>query len=69
VFEGGADDIRLVVGARAMVRALRSAGGNVQYTEFKNGTHSIWQKVLGDGAVYDWLLAQRRVAPNDRGVQ
>lgn len=60
VFHGAADEPGSVRNARAMVAALRTAGGDARYTELSGGTHIIWPDVFFRPDLYDWLLAQRR---------
>jgi len=42
-----------------MVAALRKAGGNVQYTEYANGGHDVWDDAYGDASMVHWLLQQK----------
>jgi poly(3-hydroxybutyrate) depolymerase len=60
-----AADDSLVGSTRDLVRALRLAGGNVIYTEYKSGGHmdGIAMGLCTPVAV-DWLLAQRRGQPS-----
>jgi predicted peptidase len=59
-FHGGADPLVPVAGSRAMVKALRAAGGPVMYTEVPGVGHNVWDQVYVDPKVLGWLLAQRR---------
>jgi hypothetical protein len=60
-----AADDGLVADTRTWVRALRQAGGNPIYTEYKTGGH---YDGIGMGlcnpAMVNWLLAQRRGSPS-----
>ncbi|HXH38361.1 MAG TPA: prolyl oligopeptidase family serine peptidase [Thermoanaerobaculia bacterium] len=58
-FHGAMDDIVPVTESRAMVAALRSAGGNVQYTEYANGGHDVWDDAYGDASMVKWMLQQK----------
>ena len=53
-----------MVGSRAVVRALREAGGHPCYTEYLHGpwpgTHVIWPRAYATPGLLDWMLAQRR---------
>jgi predicted peptidase len=53
-----------MVGSRAVVRALRDAGGRPRYTEYPNEQHVIWHRAYGEAALLPWMLDQRvRGAP------
>jgi predicted peptidase len=60
VFHGGQDDRVPVIKSREMVAALRAAGGNVQYTEYPNGGHNVWDQAYADPTLWRWLFAQRK---------
>lgn len=60
VFHGGADAIVKPEASRAMVEAIKQAGGNIQYTEFADVGHNSWDKTYGDADVIAWLLAQKK---------
>lgn len=45
---------------RAMVAALRAAGGRPRYTEFEEVTHNAWDQAYATPGLYDWLSRQRR---------
>ena len=54
-----------MVGSRAVVRALREAGGHPCYTEYLHGPvdpdpHVIWPQAYATPGLLDWMLAQRR---------
>ncbi|MDO6435741.1 alpha/beta hydrolase-fold protein [Flavitalea sp. BT771] len=57
----GAKDMNVpVVRSRNMISAIKSAGGNPQYTEFPNEGHNIWDDVSKTPGLLDWLFAQHR---------
>jgi predicted peptidase len=58
-FHGAIDHIVPVIESRSMVAALRQAGGNVQYTEYPNGDHDVWDTAYGDATMVHWMLQQR----------
>jgi hypothetical protein len=43
-----------------MVEALRGAGSNVKYTEYRFSGHAIWNRAYGEDGLIDWLFAQRK---------
>jgi len=71
-FHGQQDSNVPVEKSREMVEAIQRAGGNIQYTEFKDGNHFIWDRVYENPELWKWLLAQKNPAgkagsqPDDR---
>ena len=63
MFHGEADPIVPVRNARKLYRALRSKAAPANYTELANADHNIWNTVMGDPAVADWLLSHSRHQP------
>ena len=59
-FHGDADTNVPVTKSRELVVAIRQAGGNVEYTEYKGLPHNVWDRAYGDPALWKWLFAQRR---------
>lgn len=58
-----------MIGSRAVVRALREAGGHPCYTEYLHGPvdpdpHVIWPEAYATPGLLDWMLAQRRGHPD-----
>ncbi len=52
-----------VEGTRAIVSAIKEAGGNVKYTEVAGGNHSnIWKIAADTEGLVDWLFSQRNGA-------
>ncbi|MBK8481278.1 MAG: dienelactone hydrolase family protein [Proteobacteria bacterium] len=60
---GAADPVIPVEASRAMVGAVRAAGGPIHYTEYADAGHDCWDRAYEDESVVAWLLAQRRAAP------
>jgi len=58
VFHGDMDKSVPVTASRQMVAALRKAGGNPRYTEYKGESHEIWTRVFSEPGLTDWLFAQ-----------
>lgn len=57
-----------MVGSRAVVRALRTAGGDPRYTEYAHGpadpsSHVIWPRAYATPGLLEWMLHQRLPAP------
>ncbi|MCC5848336.1 MAG: PKD domain-containing protein [Verrucomicrobia bacterium] len=61
---GDQDNIVPVSGSRNAVTALLDAGGRVRYTEFPGVGHDAWTPTFSDPAHLEWLLRQRRNAPD-----
>lgn len=67
VFHGAQDDDTNVetgyhgamLGSRAVVRALRTMGATLRYTEYADGKHVIWSRAYADPALLPWMLDQR----------
>lgn len=62
VFHGDADNAVSVERSREMVAALKAAGADVQYTEYKGQGHNVWDATYRDRDVWKWLFAQKRKA-------
>jgi predicted peptidase len=60
IFQGDADTPSFVDGSRALVAALRAAGGRPRYTEYQKAGHDIWTRVFSEPEIVPWLFAQRR---------
>ena len=60
-FHGAKDDVTPVTTARALVAALRAAGGVVRYTEYPDVGHQVWKQAFLDPELPNWLFTQRRV--------
>ena len=62
-FHAANDGTVNVSGSRAMVGAVRTAGGNVIYTEYATGGHVIWTPAYNTPTLMNWVYAQRRGIP------
>lgn len=61
-FHGEQDDAVGVERSRKMIAAIKQAGGEPKYTEYKGAGHVIWDKVFSEPELLSWVFAQRRVA-------
>ncbi len=59
-FHGDADRVVEVGQSRAMIRALRAAGGRPLYHEYPGGDHNCWDQTYASPDLYEWLLLQKR---------
>ena len=57
---GAEDPIVPLSAAQKTVDAIRSAGGQVQFTVVEGGGHNIWTEIYSDPAFYMWLLDHSR---------
>lgn len=57
-FHGARDRNVLVRGSRDVINALREAGGNPLYTEYKDKRHSIWENISKEPGLLPWLFSQ-----------
>lgn len=62
-FHGAQDANVPVQKTREMFAAIRAAGGRIEYTEYPDGTHFIWDRVYENREVWRWLFEQRRPGP------
>jgi predicted peptidase len=60
VFHGARDREVNVERSREMVEALRTAGSNVNYSEYRFSGHAIWDKAYGEKDLIDWVFAKRK---------
>jgi predicted peptidase len=60
IFVGDHDTAGIVTTTRVLVAALRAAGGNPRYTEYRNAGHDIWTRVFNEPQLAPWLFAQTR---------
>ncbi|HEV3436769.1 MAG TPA: prolyl oligopeptidase family serine peptidase [Gemmata sp.] len=59
-FHGGADPLVPVERARDMIAAIKKAGGEPKYTEYKGVGHDSWTPTYRDNEVLDWLFEQKK---------
>lgn len=59
-FHGDADPLVPVARLRDMIAAIKKAGGEPKYTEYKGVGHDAWTPTYRDNAVLDWLFEQKK---------
>lgn len=59
-FHGGADPLVPVARPRDMIAAIKKAGGEPKYTEYKGVGHDAWTPTYKDSKVLDWLFEQKK---------
>lgn len=59
-FHGTDDSVVPADESRKMVKAVREAGGKVQYTEFPGVDHNSWDPAYDDEKAIRWLLNQKK---------
>ena len=59
-FHGDADAAVKVEGSRAMIDAVKKAGGSPKYTEYPKVGHNSWDMAYGTDDLYTWLLEQKK---------
>lgn len=59
-FHGADDEVAPIARTRAMVEALRAAGGRVKFSEYSGEGHNIGRRVFAESSVLAWLFDQRR---------
>lgn len=57
-FHGDSDQVVKPQLSRNMINALKTAGGNPKYTEYKEQGHDSWVSAYQDEQMLDWLFAQ-----------
>ncbi len=60
VFHGDADRTVPVERSRTMIEAIKKAGGQPKYTEYKGVGHNSWSKAYNDDETWKWMFAQTR---------
>jgi predicted peptidase len=58
-FHGDADQVIEVGQSRAMIRALKAAGGRPLYHEYPGVGHNCWDLTYASADLYEWLLEQK----------
>jgi predicted peptidase len=59
-FHGEKDQTVSVERSRKMISAIRQAGGNPKYTEYKDTGHQVWEKAFREPELLPWAFAQKR---------
>lgn len=59
-FHGAKDDTIPPDYSRTMINAMKQAGGQPRYTEYKDLGHEIWERVFQEPGLEDWLFAQHK---------
>jgi len=59
-FHGDADPLVPVERPRDMIAAIKKAGGEPTYTEYKGVGHDAWTPTYRDNKVLDWLFEQKK---------
>jgi len=60
-FHGEKDTIVEPSRSREMITAIKNAGGNPKYTEYKNVMHDAWTATYSDKNVLKWLFSQKKL--------
>jgi predicted peptidase len=60
ILQGENDRISTAALARRMVAAIRAAGGEPRYTEYKGAGHATAYRAYSDPKLIEWLLKQRK---------
>ena len=64
-FHSSDDPVVKVVRTRAMIDALRQAGGQPRYTEYTSLGHHSWSKAYAEPDLLPWLFAQHLLRRDD----
>jgi predicted peptidase len=59
-FHGAKDEAVSVERSRTITAAIKKAGGQARYTEYADGDHLVWPRVVKETELLPWLFAQRR---------
>lgn len=59
-FHGDEDELVNVSESRRMIAAIKKAGGEPRYTEYKGVGHNSWERAFAEPDVLPWMFAQRR---------
>ena len=59
-FHGVMDSVVPITDSVKMVRLLRAAGCEVNFTTYANADHDSWSETYSNPAIYDWLLSHQR---------
>ncbi len=64
-FHGGADNVVKPEKSRAIIEALKEAGGEPLYTEYPDVGHDSWTQTYANEANFKWMFDQRRQTKQD----
>jgi predicted peptidase len=59
-FHSEDDNVVKVIRTRNMIEAMKKAGGDPKYNEYKGLGHGSWGKAYAEPDLLPWLFAQRR---------
>ena len=59
-FHGDLDELVPVERSRDMIAAIKKAGGNPKYTQYKGVGHDSWTRTYQNDEVLDWLFEQKK---------
>jgi len=59
-FHGAQDEVVNPDMSRAMIAAIKQAGGNPRYTEYEGVGHASWVPAFKEPGLLEWLFAQKR---------
>jgi predicted peptidase len=59
-FHSEGDPVVNVENTRAMIAALKQAGGEPKYTEYRDDLHDSWTQTYKNPDLWEWLLGQKR---------
>jgi len=59
-FHGSDDEAVKVSESRRMIEAIKKAGGNPKYTEYKGVGHTVWHQAFAEPELLPWVFAQKR---------
>lgn len=59
-FHGTADNVVFPIRSQNMVKAIRSAGGKIKFTQYPNVGHNSWNQAYRSEELLRWLFAQQR---------
>ena len=59
-FHGDQDELVNVSESRRMIEAIKKAGGEPRYTEYKGVGHNSWERAFAEQDLLPWMFAQTR---------
>jgi peptidoglycan/LPS O-acetylase OafA/YrhL/poly(3-hydroxybutyrate) depolymerase len=60
-FHGAKDRTIPVARSQEMVIALKAAGGSVNYIEYADADHAVWERAFSEPGLPEWLFSQKRL--------